>query len=303
MNWLGKSRELITITKMQNEITLSIIIVNYKSERYIEKCIVSIREKIKDLSFEIIVVNNDESDIEFDNVKIINSGENVGFGRANNLGAKEARGKYLLFLNPDTLLLTENIKKVVEEFENNEKIGMVGPRLLTIKNETQRWCAGAESSLLNLIRNNFGATKSKKIWESKEKTRADWVSGAAMFIKKELFYRLSGFDEKFFMYFEDEDLCKRVRSTGYKIIYFPEVEIKHLGGKSFENKTLKDSNLTCKTKSSEAFLSVKALASAEAKEGKKAQKNYFYASQDYYFQKHFGKLTSWIVKFLRKVFK
>ena len=104
MNWLGKSRELITITKMQNEITLSIIIVNYKSERYIEKCIVSIREKIKDLSFEIIVVNNDESDIEFDNVKIINSGENVGFGRANNLGAKEARGKYLLLDRKSTRL-------------------------------------------------------------------------------------------------------------------------------------------------------------------------------------------------------
>ncbi len=274
---------------MQNKIALSIIMVNYKSEQCIEKCIVSVREKIKNLSFEIIIVNNDKnpssrlltSDAvgyggqvtlpleKEENIKTINSEENIGFGRANNLGAKEARGEYLLFLNPDTILLTENIKKVIGEFEGNEKIGIIGLRLVDESGNAEKWSAGDEANAINLIRNNLGLAKSRKIWESKEKTETDRVSGSAMFIKKELFDNIGGFDENFFMYFEDEDLCKRVKQAGYKILYFPEAEVRHLGGESFENK--------------------------------KEQKKLFYASQDYYFQKHFGKVTGWAVKFLRKI--
>lgn len=305
---------------MQNEIDLSIIIVNYKSGQYIKRCIVSVREKIKDLSFEIIIINNDSmqlSELSSDNVKIINSGENIGFGRANNLGTEEAQGKYILFLNPDTLLLTDNIKKIIREFERDKKIGIIGSKLVDELGNAEKWSVGYETNIINLIRNNLGITKSRKIWESQEKTETDCVSGAAMFIKKELFDNVGGFDEIFFMYFEDEDLCKRARQAGYKIIYFPEFTIKHFCGKSFENEASQNSDLKHKAKSSEAPISfhqdsekpsfpysvLKQSDNYSAKEGKKSQKDYFYASQDYYFQKHFGKITGWTIRVLRKILR
>ena len=277
---------------------LSIIIVNYQSEEYLKKCLLSLRNKIKDFEPEIIVVNNDDkkinimsfrapdasrgveksrdpsassdmlSDCAQDDIKIINSGENLGFGKANNLAAKNASGEILWFLNPDTKIIPENIKELLNKFSSNPKVGIIGPKLITESGNIQGWIAGYETNLWNLIRNNLGFPKSKKIWESEEKKEADWVTGAAMFIKKDLFQKLGGFDEKFFMYFEDEDLCKRARQTGYKVIYCPNFIVRHLGGKSFENK--------------------------------KEQKKYYYASQDYYFQKHFGKFTAFWVKVLRK---
>lgn len=127
-------------------------------------------------------------------------------------------------------------------------------------------------TLWDLIGNNIGFQRSKKIWESKEKIPCDWVSGAALFIRRELFQKLGGFDENFFMYYEDIDLCRRAKKIGSEVIHFPVVEIRHFGGKSF----LKNSD--------------------------GLQKKYFYNSQDYYFKKHFGRKTAFITRLLRKIF-
>lgn len=253
---------------MLNKIKLSFIVVNYQSERYLKKCLASLFNKVKNIDFEIIIVNNNKNDLMgIKNAKIINLKRNMGFGKANNIGAKKASGDFLCFLNPDTLLISENIKQIIEEFENNREIGAIGPRVLNKFNKAQIWSAGTEANLWDLIKNNLGIKKSRQIWESETKKEAGWVTGAALFLPRQLFLKLKGFDEKFFLYFEDVDLCKRIRRLGKKIIYFPEIKIKHWGGKSSPNKS--------------------------------EQKKEYYKSQDYYFKKHYGKTISWIVKILR----
>jgi len=221
-------------------IQLSIITVNFRSEQFLKRCLASIYN-IWGREIEIIVVNNDPNEsladikCDFPDVQIIKQQENIGFGAANNAGAKIAQGKYLLLLNPDTEILTDDLEGIFEKFEKNEEISVIGPRLITGKDKTQEWCAGKEFTFWRLIKNNFSIIESKEIWESKNETLADWVSGAAFFVKKEIFYKIGGFDENFFMYFEDEELCRRIRKAGYGILYYPEVSIKHFGGQCRES--------------------------------------------------------------------
>ena len=255
---------------MPNKTKLSFIIVNYRSERYLKKCVASLFDKIRGVNFEIIIVNNDDNNlIGIEKAKIINLKKNVGFGKANNIGAKKASGKFLCFLNPDTIILSKNIGEIIKEFEKDSKIGVIGPRLISEFNETRWWCAGVKATPWDLIRNNLSFRKSRKIWESQMKKEADWVSGAALFILRQLFLKLGGFDENFFLYFEDIDLCRRAKELEKKVIYLPEVKIKHWGGKSN----------ACE----------------------KGQKKEYYKSQDYYFKKHYGKLIGELVKVLRKM--
>lgn len=262
---------------------ISFIIVNYKSEKYLEKCISSIKEKVSGVDYEIIVVNNSNLEVRLPSeIGCINTGHNVGYGAGCNAGAKLAQGEILCFLNPDTEVISENIKNLLNEFEKDEKLAVIGPKLLKGKElssfpqelsslKTQEWIAGKEITIWSTMLNNFGYERDKRIWENMEKIECAWVSGAAMFIRKEIFNQPGGFDEKFFMYFEDIDLCKRVRNLGYKVLYYPEFVIKHFGGKSFLDK--------------------------------KEQKKYFYSSQDYYFKKHFNKVITDIVKLLRFIHK
>ncbi|MFA6383565.1 MAG: glycosyltransferase family 2 protein [Parcubacteria group bacterium] len=246
---------------MPNFKELSIVIVNYRSEKYLGKCISSIKEKILDADYEIIVVNNDkEKLLEAQlpkEIRLINSGGNIGFGAACNLGAKSAQGEILCFLNPDTEIISSSFSGVLYKFAKDNKLAIVGPKLVNEGGETQEWIAGGEITIWSTILNNFGYKRDQKIWESVAPMECAWVSGAAMFIRKDIFDRLGGFDEKFFMYFEDSDLCRRARQLGYKVLYFPEFIVKHFGGKSWLDK--------------------------------KTQKAYYHKSQRRYFSKYFIK--------------
>lgn len=234
---------------------LSFIIVNYQSEKYLAKCISSIKEKVLAVDYEIIVVNNDDLDPGgLSEIKIINSEKNIGFGAACNLGARSAQGEILCFLNPDTEIMSENITELVQEF-NSANIGVIGSRLADEKNNTQEWIAGKEITILSTLLNNLGYKRDQKVWESDSPVECAWVTGAAMFVRKDIFQKLGGFDEKFFMYFEDIDLCRRVRQLGFKVSYFPDFKVKHFGGKSFLDK--------------------------------KTQKKLYYISQRRYFEKQF----------------
>lgn len=233
---------------------LSIVIVNYQSEKYLAKCLSSIKEKVLAVEHEIIVVNNDENNIETHcdaslqdgNIRIINTGKNIGFGAACNLGARMAQGEILCFLNPDTEIVSNNIKILLDEFDKENKLAIIGPKLVVETSRrgvlAQEWIAGKKVTLLSTLLNNLGYKRDKKIWESKASVECAWVTGAAMFIKKDIFQKLGGFDEKFFMYFEDIDLCKRARQLGCKILYFPDFQIKHFGGKSFLSKAKQKSH-------------------------------------------------------------
>ncbi len=216
---------------------LSIIIINYRSERYLTGCIASIYKRLSGQKIEIILVNNDPAEkldhfLVHPEVKLIDVGDNLGFGAANNIGVKKASGKYIFFLNPDTKIASGNFEKMLEKMEADNEIGAIGPRLLTEDGKTQWWCAGKEISLEQLIKNNLGIIESKKIWESRNEILTDWVSGAAMLVRKDVFEKVRGFDENFFMYFEDQDLCRKIRKNGHKVMFYPQEEVLHYGGKS-----------------------------------------------------------------------
>lgn len=223
---------------MPNLKKFSIIIVNYQSEPYLQKCLTSLGRFNLEIEREIIVVNNDEKEKlekikeKFPSVIWINSNQNKGFGAACNLGVQNSQGDLLFFLNPDTEILNNNLAMLLDRFVENEKIGVLGPKLVTIEGKTQSWCAGKDFSFWELIKNNFGVIASRKIWESENEIQADWVSGAALLIRRELFNKIEGFDENFFMYGEDVDLCRRIREEKYEVRFCPQVSILHLGGKS-----------------------------------------------------------------------
>jgi len=256
--------------------SLSIVIVNYKSEKYLHDCIDSIRKKINnDILSDIVIVDNDgEADLraleEIPSVRIIRSSKNKGFGSASNLGARSSEGDFLFFLNPDTRMISGGIEDILNDLQCDQSIGIVGGKLFDRNGMIQDWSAGNEISFASIISNNLGFIKDRDIWESKDRIPVGWVSGTAFMIKKELFETIGGFDENFFMYFEDADLCKRVRDFGKTICFNPGLEIFHHGGASYE------------------------------KEAGAAQKAHYYESQDRYFKKHRHLIESSLLKAFRK---
>lgn len=268
--------KLMMTLDMSNE-KLSIIIVNYRSEQLLEKCLTSVFKKIKSISFEVIIVNNDKKEKleiisrKYPEVKILTSPINNGFGAGNNLGAKEAQGEIILFLNPDTEIMSDNIEEVLDQFSKMLNLGVLSGCLISVNGKIEKWSAGQEISLYNLILNNIGFSKSKKNCQSQVPSLAEWVSGTALFIKRETFLKLKGFDEGFFMYFEDMDLCKRVRNIGQKVVYYPQFRVQHKNGESYSK-------------------------------NKKQQKKDYYKAQEYYFKKHYNGWKFWMVRFLGKFF-
>ena len=205
-------------------------------------CLASIRGKIAaQKNIEIIVVNNDadeniESNKEdFPEVVVVNNEKNAGYGQACNLGARQAQGEILLFLNPDTEILSGDISKVLDLFKN-EKVAVIGSGLRMEDGKKQKWSAGREINLGNLIKNNLGLSGDNKINASIDPQEVAWVAGTAVFVRKDIFQKMGGFDEKIFMYFEDVDLCRRIKDSGYKIIYYSLFQVLHHGGKSYLRK-------------------------------------------------------------------
>ena len=260
---------------MSEKNTLSIIIVSYNNTGSLESCIASIYEKLADrLRWEVVLINNDpkqnldDFQIDLAKVKIIDHKKNVGFGAGVNLGVALAEGEILLILNADTRMISDNVAVLLEEFAKSDEVGIISGRILDGQNVTQEWIAGKELSVYDLVRNNLGLSRNKKIWNSLKKIECDWVAGTAMFIEKDLFEKLEGFDEDFFMYFEDMDLCRRARQLGKKIMFFPEFKIFHGSGKSYSDKRL--------------------------------QKKHYYDSMEKYFQKNRGFFSWALVRTIRK---
>lgn len=260
---------------------VSIIIVTHNSSKVLKDCLDSILKNKTDLNLEVILVDNNstneneqqnllliEKEYKDLNFKLIRMQENIGFGAANNQGAKNAKGQFLLILNADTIIENNAIQQMIEFLENNPRAGAVGPKLFTRKRKTQWWACGYKTCLLRVIGYNFGLLPFK-LWRSQVPAQADWISGAALMIKKDIFEKVNGFDENFFMYFEDEDLCWRVKDLGYDIYYLGNLAITHLGGQSFKQS-----------------------------EAKSLQKKFFYESMTYFYKKHYGPLRALTIKII-----
>ena len=237
-----------------NEVNFSIIIVTYNSEDFIRECLESIYNAMKNtkFSFEVIVVDNNSQDAtvdilrDFPEVKLIENKGNLGFSRANNLAFKNSKGKVLFFLNPDTRIISSKIfEEVYKIFSTNPKVGVIGIKLVNEKGEATLggfsfeplW--SAVLSLLSMQFIDFRIIKDKrflkKINNLDHSVEVDWVSGGAMFISREVYSKVSGFDNKFFLYSEDVDICKRIKDSGFKILFLPYVEVLHYTSHSSKN--------------------------------------------------------------------
>lgn len=234
---------------------LSIIIVNYLQKDFLQKCVASIYKNLAKGSYDVTIVNNSkhedlsEISLMFADVKIIPN-ENTGYSKGNNLGVKQTTGEYLLFLNADTEILSDFINDLINKLEKIN-YGAVGLRLQFPDGNFQN-SFGFFPSILNEYKNRktelaFKNKYEKVIQERKSEyskvKEVDWVTGAAIFIKKEVFNKVNGFDERYFLYYEDIDLCYRLNKTGYKNYYYPFSEIIHYKGevtRTIENKKLKN---------------------------------------------------------------
>jgi GT2 family glycosyltransferase len=201
---------------------ISVIILTYNSSKFIDDLLGSLIEKygkkIKDKKLEIILADNASSDDtvkkarkfeEF--VEVIENGGNYGFAKGNNLAVKRAKGDFLIFMNPDAEIVKGNISDLIREFDD-PKVGIVGGESMGLEEKT-----GVRFSPSN-------------------RSEVDQVSGAFLVIRADLFEKLGGFDEHYFMYVEDADLCLRVKKLGYKVLFSPHVTIKHMGQGSSNRK-------------------------------------------------------------------
>ncbi len=222
---------------------LSVIIISYNSEQFIEKCITSILRNLPKKS-EVIVLDNCSVDSTLQKLEqfvpkiiLIKSDKNLGFAKGNNAAVKNALGRYIFFLNPDTEIKEPVLEKIVEFAKNNHDAGIVAPKLIMPNGLVQPsvkklpTIVGAFKEFILGIKNAY----SEYIPEGEEPIDVEAVYGAAMLIEKDLFWQIGGFDERYFLYYEDMDLCRKLKKTNKKIFYLPYLKIQHLVGGTKSN--------------------------------------------------------------------
>ncbi|MEA3273307.1 MAG: glycosyltransferase family 2 protein [Patescibacteria group bacterium] len=258
---------------------LAIIIVNFNTAKHLKRTLLSILSNREFRNEEIIVVDNGEfydnkrislrkllADLPQKTFKLLINHTNKGFGYACNQAVKETDKQNILFLNPDCLITSKNVKKLITTLNSSKKVGMVAPRLLKENNKDQRWSFANEPDVWSRLFNPFKEITDQYLL-APNIASVEWVSGACLIIKKEVFLEVNGFDANFFLYFEDRDLCLRAKNAGYQILRNQKAEATHLESQSFI--------------------------------GWSDRKKYYYRSQDYFFKKHYGSLATNLMKILR----
>ncbi|OGK08420.1 hypothetical protein A2767_05950 [Candidatus Roizmanbacteria bacterium RIFCSPHIGHO2_01_FULL_35_10] len=232
-------------------VDLSIIVISYNTKQITKDCLESIIKSLKNssINYEIIVIDNISNDDslemlrkysnKYSNIELIENKENVGFGRANNQGVKLAKSDYILFLNSDIIVLEDAIEKLYNFYKQNEKkINFLGGKLLNKDMSLQPSSAPFYTlpvifAALFLRGDYWGLTRNSP----KTLKETDWVSGACILTKKKYFNKISGFDERVFMYMDEVDLLYRAKKNGMRVFFYPEAKFIHLGSASSGGKT------------------------------------------------------------------
>ena len=223
---------------------LSIVILSYKMKGLVKNCLKTIFESNFDFEYEIILVDNaskDKIDEElkesFAEVKLIMASKNAGFGTGVNLGLKEAKGKYVLILNPDIHILPGSVETMISYLKQNQNVGLIAPKLLNPDRSLQYTCYKWHNFWTPIYRRTFLGKLpwAKKDldqflmidWDHNDTREVDWVQGSCMLIPKSVLDKVGFFDERFFMYFEDTDLCRRINQAKFKIVYCASAQMIH----------------------------------------------------------------------------
>ncbi|MCF7740408.1 MAG: glycosyltransferase [Candidatus Marinimicrobia bacterium] len=229
---------------------VSVIIISYNVKEFLQQALLSLEKALQGIESEIIIIDNASVDgskrivkSEFPDIKLIENEENVGFARACNQGLETAKGDYFLLLNPDTLLQEDTITTMIEFFENHPEAGAAGCKILNADGSLQKACrrsfprpSVAIPKMLGLSRlfprNKLFGKYNLTYKDPDELTEVDAVSGSFLMLKREVYERIGGLDEDFFMYGEDLDFCYRINDAGWKIYYVPDTQIVHYKGES-----------------------------------------------------------------------
>lgn len=224
---------------------LSIIVLSYRMRGFVRNCIKSILESDLNASYEIIVVDNGSRDgveellkDQFPQVKLIKSAKNLGMGSGNNLGIRQAVGEHILIINPDVFVFPDSIGKMLAHAKTHEDVGLVGPRLLNADKTLQHNCYSWYNFWTPIYRRTFlnklpmAKRELERFlmtdWDHATTREVDWMQGSCLLVPKKIFEIVGLFDERFFMYFEDTDLCRRIKKAGFKNIYLADAEVIHL---------------------------------------------------------------------------
>jgi GT2 family glycosyltransferase len=242
---------MLAVNSNNKKTDISILIINYNLAKEIENCLNSLLNVLdfqNKVNYEVIIVDNNSPDknlpevekkFKQNNFHFYYLEKNLGFGQGNNYGFSKASGQYICFLNPDTIIIEDFFPHIISLFEKDETIGIIGPKQ-QIRAPFFDFSAGFSPNILFELFNLIGVgvflegflmhyyakfIKNKYL-------KVNWILGAAVFIKANLFRKINGFDRDYFMFFEEVDLCKRVINEGFKVIYEPKLKIHHIGSVS-----------------------------------------------------------------------
>lgn len=227
----------------KKEIDLSIIIINYNTPKLTLACLKSIEKHVKNINYEIILIDNDSSDDSSKLLKnylnILNK-ENLGFAKANNQGIKIARGRYILLLNSDTEFTSSFLDKMLDRLDKEENVGIATCALRNPDKSLQvsggyfpnlarvfTWMTIQDLAFIDSLIKPFHPKNAFK-----KEMDLDWGTGAFFLIKKEVIKEIGMLDEDYFMYTEEVDFCFRAKKAGWRVLYLPEWSIIHYGGAS-----------------------------------------------------------------------
>lgn len=236
-------------------VELSIIIVNWNTKELLEQCLYSLRQHCGGPENEMIVVDNASGDGSadmvrnlFPEVKLIEAGSNLGFGRANNLAIPYSTGRHVLFLNPDTIMLKGTTEKMLKFMQDNQHVGALGCKMKSPPDSHfpdaeahdlgLQWYPSLLTELFSVLFLTYKTIQVfKKFLPYQAPSKSGYVVklfGGCLMVRKKVLESVGSFDERFFMYVEDADLSRRIVNAGWKLYYMSEAEIIHIVGKASE---------------------------------------------------------------------
>jgi GT2 family glycosyltransferase len=227
---------------------ISICITTFKAREFLRDCLRSIHDATPEASFEIIVVDNGSQDgtvemlsADFPQVRLIQNDENLGFTRPYNQALRVAGARFLVILNPDTIVHPEALERLMGFLETHPRVGVVGPKVLNRDGSLQKPCRRGDARPWNAIsyftrlsrlfpKRKFFSGYLMTYMDEDETHPVDGVSGSCMMIRREVIDEIGYLDERFFAYQEDADYCLRARQAGWEVYYYPEAQVTHFGG-------------------------------------------------------------------------